>query len=73
MLAESRQHVVDTVRLCAAAGVPFVARGSGTGLSGGALPCADGVLLVLSRLRGLGPVDADNGGPSSSPASSTCG
>jgi glycolate oxidase len=60
VLAESRQHVVDTVRLCAEAGVPFVARGSGTGLSGGALPTADGVLLVLSRLRRLGPVDAEN-------------
>ncbi|MDP9392512.1 MAG: FAD-binding protein, partial [Actinomycetota bacterium] len=60
VLAENRQHVVDTVRLCAEAGVPFVARGSGTGLSGGALPSADGVLLVLARLRKLGPVDADN-------------
>ena len=60
VLAESRQHVVDTVRLCAQAGVPFVARGSGTGLSGGALPRADGVLLVLSRLRRLEAVDADN-------------
>jgi glycolate oxidase len=60
VLAENRQHVIDTVRLCSEAGVPFVARGSGTGLSGGALPSADGVLLVLSRLRALGPVDADN-------------
>ncbi len=60
VLAESRQHVVDTVRLCAENDVPFVARGSGTGLSGGALPHAEGVLLVLSRLRGLGPIDADN-------------
>jgi glycolate oxidase len=60
VLAESRQHVVDTVQLCAAAGVPFVARGSGTGLSGGALPVADGVLLVLSRLRGIRSVDPDN-------------
>ena len=32
-------------------GVPFVARGSGTGLSGGALPHADGVLIVTSRMR----------------------
>jgi len=61
VLAESREHVIDCVRLCAEAGVPFVARGSGTGLSGGALPQADGVLLVLSRLRSLGPVDPDNG------------
>ncbi|CAN5174781.1 FAD-linked oxidase C-terminal domain-containing protein [soil metagenome] len=60
VLAESRQHVIDTVRLCAEAKIPFVARGSGTGLSGGALPVAEGVLLVLSRLRSLGPVDPDN-------------
>ena len=60
VLAESTQHVVDTVRLCAEAGVPFVARGSGTGLSGGALPVADGVLIVLSRLRGILRIDPDN-------------
>ena len=60
VLAESTQHVVDTVRLCAEAGVPFVARGSGTGLSGGALPVADGVLIVLSRLRRILRIDPDN-------------
>ena len=60
VLAESTQHVADAVRLCAEAGVPFVARGSGTGLSGGALPVSDGVVIVLSRMRSLGPVDADN-------------
>ncbi|HVC73933.1 MAG TPA: FAD-linked oxidase C-terminal domain-containing protein, partial [Mycobacteriales bacterium] len=59
VLAESRQHVVDTVRLCAAAGVPFVARGSGTGLSGGALPHADGVLVVTSRMRTIVEIDRD--------------
>ena len=42
------------------AGVPFVARGSGTGLSGGAVPVADGVLIVLSRLRRIVSVDPDN-------------
>ncbi len=60
VLAESTEHVVDTVRLCAEAGVPFVARGSGTGLSGGALPVADGVLIVMSRLRAILDVDPDN-------------
>src|ERR1035441_3309040 len=35
----------------ARAGIPFVARGSGTGLSGGALPRTDGVLIVTSRMR----------------------
>ncbi|HVV29955.1 MAG TPA: FAD-linked oxidase C-terminal domain-containing protein [Mycobacteriales bacterium] len=60
VLAESREHVIETVRLCAEHGVPFVARGSGTGLSGGALPTADGVLLVLSRLRAVLDVDLDD-------------
>ncbi len=39
------------VRECVAAGVPYVARGSGTGLSGGALPHADGILIVTSQMR----------------------
>jgi glycolate oxidase len=60
VLAESRQHVIDTIRLCAKFETPFVARGSGTGLSGGALPSADGVLLVLSRLRGILDVDIED-------------
>ena len=60
VLVESRQHVVDTVQLCAEAGVPFVARGSGTGLSGGALPVADGVLIVLSRLRAIVSISPDD-------------
>jgi glycolate oxidase len=40
--------------------VPFVARGSGTGLSGGALPVSDGVLVVLARMRRVLEVDLDN-------------
>jgi glycolate oxidase len=40
VLAESQQEVIDTVRLCHRHGVPFVARGSGTSLSGGSLPVA---------------------------------
>lgn len=51
VLADTAEHVAATVRSCAAHGVPFVARGSGTGLSGGALPHAEGVLVVTSRLR----------------------
>ena len=47
-------------RLCHAHGVPFVARGHGTGLSGGALPVADGVLIVLTRLNRIIEVDAPN-------------
>ncbi len=41
-------------------GVPWVARGSGTGLSGGALPVAEGVLIVLARLRRILSVELDD-------------
>jgi glycolate oxidase len=51
VLAGTEDDVATTVRECAAARVPFVARGSGTGLSGGALPHADGVLIVTSQFR----------------------
>jgi glycolate oxidase len=44
-------EVRSIVRACFEAGVPWVARGAGTGLSGGALPHSEGVLIVLSRLR----------------------
>src|SRR5829696_3380443 len=59
VLAQSTADVVATVRACAEHGVPFVARGSGTGLSGGALPHADGVLVVTSRMRAVRAVDRD--------------
>src|SRR5215207_1916923 len=59
VLAQSTADVVATVRACAEHGVPFVARGSGTGLSGGALPHADGVLVVTSRMRAVREVDRD--------------
>src|SRR4029450_1562588 len=47
-------------RACSEAGVPFVARGSGTGLSGGALPVSDGGLIVLARMRRILESDLDN-------------
>src|SRR5580765_5687764 len=60
VLADSTEAVAATVTVCAADGIPFVARGSGTGLSGGALPHADGVLIVMSRMRRLIEVDRDS-------------
>jgi len=59
VLAETTADVAAVVRACNEAGVPFVARGSGTGLSGGALPHADGVLVVTSRMRKILDVDRD--------------
>ncbi len=50
-LPRTAAQVAAVVRACAEAKVPFVARGSGTGLSGGALPHADGVLIVTAQMR----------------------
>jgi glycolate oxidase len=57
VLPGSGEEVRAVVRTCFDAGVPWVARGSGTGLSGGALPVADGVLIVLARLRRIVAVE----------------
>ena len=57
VLPSSAAEVAAVVTECARAGVPFVARGSGTGLSGGALPHESGVLIVLSRMRAVVEID----------------
>ena len=51
MLAETREEVIATVRACHAERVPFVARGSGTSLSGGSLPVEGGIVIALNRLN----------------------
>jgi glycolate dehydrogenase FAD-linked subunit len=53
VIPEDAAQLADVVRACAEHGVPFVARGSGTGLSGGALPHAEGVLVVTSKMRAI--------------------
>jgi glycolate oxidase len=60
VLPENAEQVQQVVKTCYEEGVPFVARGSGTGLSGGALPVESGVLIVLSRLRRILEVDVPN-------------
>ncbi len=60
VLAHDVDDVVTAVRACARHRVPFVARGSGTGLSGGALPHADGVLIVMSQMRAIRQLDTAN-------------
>ena len=51
VLPESEQEIVATLALCQLAGVPFVARGSGTSLSGGSLPHGDGIVIALNRMN----------------------
>ena len=54
-------EVQRVVKACYEERIPWVARGSGTGLSGGALPVADGILIVLARLRRILSVELDDG------------
>lgn len=58
VLPERLEQVQGVLKLCHQYGVPVVARGAGTGLSGGALPLAKGVLLVLARLNRILEVNA---------------
>jgi glycolate oxidase len=57
VLPQTAGQVAEIVTECARAGIPFVARGSGTGLSGGALPRTDGVLIVTSKMRKIILID----------------
>jgi glycolate oxidase len=59
-IPSSAAEVQAIVRLCAREGVPFVARGHGTGLSGGALPVAGGLVIALSRLNRVVNIDIEN-------------
>ena len=59
VLAESVEEVVAVVRACHNADVPFVARGSGTSLSGGSVPLADGIVIALNRMNQVLHVDPD--------------
>ena len=60
VLPGTTEQVAAVVRLCHERGVPFVARGAGSGLSGGAMPTAAGIIIGLSRLREVLDVDVPN-------------
>ena len=53
-------EVAEVVRACRRAGVPFVPRGAGTGLSGGAIAIEGGVVIECSRLDRILALDAEN-------------
>ena len=60
VLPENSQQVSAVLKLCHRLGVPFVARGSGTGLSGGALVEQPALLVITSRMRQVLSVDLAN-------------
>ncbi|MFJ9552987.1 FAD-linked oxidase C-terminal domain-containing protein [Nocardiopsis sp. NPDC101807] len=60
VLPTTAEQVAAVVRLCSDRGVPFVPRGAGTGLSAGALPHPEGVLVVTSRMRRIIEIDVEN-------------
>jgi glycolate oxidase len=60
VLPNSTEQVQSVVRLCHREKIPFVARGSGTGLSGGALPIENGIVISLARLNRILEVDIPN-------------
>src|SRR6478752_5898536 len=60
-LPASTAEVQAVVRICNDEHIPFVARGAGTGLSGGALPVADGIVISLARMNRVLSIDVDRG------------
>jgi glycolate oxidase len=60
LLPADTHQVQAIVRLCHRERIPFVARGSGTGLSGGALPVENGIVISLARMNRILEVDLPN-------------
>ncbi len=60
VLPGSTEQVSVVLRLCAREGLPWVARGAGTGLSGGAAPVAGGIVISLARMNRVLEVDLDS-------------
>jgi len=57
LLPENEAQVVEILKICNAARLPVVARGAGTGLSGGATPNIDGVVLSLAKFKRILAID----------------
>ncbi len=60
LLPASTEEVQGVIRICYRERIPFVPRGSGTGLSGGALPIEGGVVISLARMNRILDVDLPN-------------
>ena len=60
VLPDTTEQVSQVLKYCFEQGIKVVPRGSGTSLSGGALPLADGVLLGLGKFKRIREIDFDN-------------
>ena len=60
VLPATTDQVADAVRVCGEVGIPIIPWGAGTGLSGGALALADGVVLSIARMNCVLDVDLTN-------------
>lgn len=60
VLPDRIEQIQDVVRYCNDGDIPIVARGAGTGLSGGALPIEDGVVISLAKFNRILSIDQDN-------------
>ncbi|MEB3297635.1 MAG: FAD-linked oxidase C-terminal domain-containing protein [Cyanobacteriota bacterium] len=60
VLPETTEQVAAVVRLCHGQGIPFIARGSGTGLSGGAVAERPALVIATSRMRSILSIDLEN-------------
>lgn len=60
VVPRSTDEIVAIVRWCHQRQIPFVARGSGTSLSGGSLPHADGIVIALNRMNRILRLDLPN-------------
>ena len=60
VLPENEAQIIEVVQACKAFNVPIVPRGAGTGLSGGAMPHPQGVLLGVSKLNRILSIDPES-------------
>ncbi|MBX3084496.1 MAG: FAD-binding protein [Anaerolineae bacterium] len=57
---QTTEQVQVTVKACHDLDIPFLARGSGTSLSGGSMPIAGGLMIILSKMNRILEIDLDN-------------
>jgi len=60
VIPENIEQIISVIKICSENKLPLVARGAGTGLSGGALPLEDGVLLSLAKFNRILDIDINN-------------